>query len=490
MNPLPVTRTAVRFAPDPHRVVTKPFLPGKQVFPDGQSRVELIIKRILAMPEEEVASTLAGTQDRFADRHKDLTSILEGNFAVVAGHVDNANDLSLERRLLIGAYFTHEYSIEAASLSNPSIVPAPDQSGLDPGEQRFVMSLRAIGEGHISSIEFRSGVIDARGKIMMDKPSRYVMTARRRSPIYDKHVLSSKLEELGVFNDITRMCLDPLPSHFTFEQLEAAIEEVDRQGVDRAIAIQTIKVIHWLASSNYASTFPTDSEISERVIFPAGPTESRGMEDARFVRFTHDDGTVVYYATYTAFDGIQILPQLIETTDFVTFRIATLNGSAAHNKGVALFPRKIDGRFAALARHDNENNYLMLSDNVRFWHETEKIQGPERPWELVQLGNCGSPLETEAGWLVITHGVGPFRRYTLGAILLDTQDPRRVLGSLKEPLLEPNEDERDGYVPNVVYSCGSMIHGNRLVVPYGFSDVGAGIATVPLDDLLTRLTEK
>ena len=490
MNPIRVTRTAVRLAPDPHRVITKPFLPGQQVFPDGQSRAELIIKRILAMPEREVASTLAATQDQFADRHTGLSSILERNFAVVADHVDNPNGLSPERRLLIGAYFTHEYSIEAAALSNPSMVAAPDQLGLDPGEQRFVMSLRAIGEGHISSIEFRSGVIDAGGEILMDKPGRYVVTARRRSPIYDKHVFSTKLEELGAFNEITRMCLDPLSSHFTFEQLEAAIADLDRQGVDRAIAFQTTKIIHWLASSNYASTFPTDSEISERVIFPAGPTESHGMEDARFVRFTDDDGTVVYYATYTAFDGIQILPQLIETPDFLFFRVATLNGSAAQNKGIALFPRKIDGRYAALSRQDNENNYLMLSDNVRFWHETERIQEPERPWELVQLGNCGSPLETEAGWLVITHGVGPLRRYTLGAILLDTEDPCRVIGHLNEPLLEPNEDEREGYVPNVLYSCGSMIHGNRLVLPYGISDVGTGIATVPLDDLLTRLAEK
>ncbi len=490
MNPIPITRSRARLLPDPHRVITKPFHPGEQVLPDGQSRAKLIINRILAMSDGEVASTLAAMQQEFADRHVGLGSILERSFALVASHIDNRNDLSPERRLLIGAYFTHEYSIEAAALSNPSIVPAPDQSGLDPGSQRFIMSLRAIGEGHISSIEFRSGVIDAGGEITMDKPSRYAMTGSRTSPTYDKHVFSSKLEELGAFNDITRMCLDPLPSHFTFEQLEAAILGLDGQGVDRAIAFQTTKTIHWLASSNYASTFPTASEISERVIFPVGPTESHGMEDARFVRFTHDDARVVYYATYTAFDGIQILPQLIETPDFVSFRIATLNGRAAQNKGIALFPRKIDGRYAALSRQDNENNYLMLSDNVRFWHESERIQIPDRPWELTQLGNCGSPLETEAGWLVITHGVGPFRRYTLGAILLDGQDPCRVIGRLEEPLLAPNENERDGYVPNVVYSCGSMIHRDLLVLPYGFSDRGAGIATASLDDLLTRLTEK
>ncbi|MEE9183834.1 MAG: glycoside hydrolase family 130 protein [Acidimicrobiia bacterium] len=490
MKPIPITRRRVRFLPDTHRVIAKPYLPGEQVFPDGQSRVELVIKRILAMPESEVASTLAGVRERFTDRHMGLDSILEDNFAVVADHIDNPDDLSPERRLLIGGYFTHEYSIEAAALTNPSIVPAPDQSGLSPGEQRFIMSLRAVGEGHISSIEFRSGVVDVSGKITMEKPSRYATTGNRRSPTYDKHVFFAKLEELDAFNDIARMCLDPLPSHFTFEQLETAILELDRRGVDRAIAFQTTKIIHWLASSNYESTFPAGSEISERVIFPAGPTESHGMEDARFVRFTDDDGTVVYYATYTAYDGTQILPQLIETRDFVSFRIATLNGTSAQNKGIAFFPRKIDGRYAALSRQDNENNYLMLSDNVRFWNDTEKIQIPDRPWELMQIGNCGSPLETEAGWLVITHGVGPLRRYTLGAILLDLQDPCRVLGHLKDPLLAPNEDEREGYVPNVLYSCGSMLHGDLLILPYGFSDAGAGIATASLDDLLTRLTEK
>ena len=477
MKPIPVIRSAVRLAPDPHRVIMKPFLPGEQVFPDGQSRARLIIERILAMQEADVASTLETTLNRFGSRHKDLAAVLGQHFEIVAHHVDDPAGLSRERRLLIGAYFTHEYSIEAAALSNPSMVSADAQSGLAPGAQRFIMSVRAVGEGHISSIEFRTGVIDGGGDIRMDEPSRYATTGSRRSPMYDQQVFRTKLDELGAVNDITRKCLDPLPSRFSFEQLEAAILDLDRQGVDRSLALQTIKLIHWLASSNYRTTFPEESEISERVVFPAGPTESQGMEDARFVRFTHDDGSVVYYSTYTAFDGVQILPQLIETPDFATFRIATLNGKAAQNKGIALFPRKLDGRFAALSRQDNENNYLMLSDNVRHW-------------ELMQIGNCGSPLETEAGWLVITHGVGPLRRYTLGAILLDAQDPSRMIGHLKEPLLQPGEDERDGYVPNVVYSCGSMIHGNFLVIPYGFSDSGAGIATASLDDVLTRLTEK
>ncbi len=489
MNTVQITRRELRLLPDPHRVIAKPFIPGEEPFLDGASRADLIIKRVLAMSEGVAEETLAATRQQFADRHPDLESVLERSFGAVAHHIENPDELSMSRRLLIGAYFTHEYSIEAAALNNPSIVPAPDQSGLAAGELRFIMSLRAIGEGHISSIEFRSGVVADDGIITLDKPSRYSMTGHLTPPLYNKRVFSAKLVEMGVYNDITGMCLEALPPEFTFEQLKTAMADLDQQDVDRTLAYQTTRIMHWLAASNYETTYPSKSEISERVLFPAGPTESNGMEDARFVRFTDEDSTVRYYATYTAYDGRQILPQLIETHDFVTFRVSTLNGEAAQNKGIALFPRKIDGQFAALSRQDQENNHLMLSDNVRFWHKFEKIQIPEQPWELIQLGNCGSPLETEAGWLVITHGVGPMRTYSLGAILLDPEDPCRVIGHLDEPLLTPAEGERDGYVPNVVYSCGSLIHGDLLIIPYGFSDSGTGIATASLDEVLTRLTE-
>ena len=322
----------------------------------------------------------------------------------------------------------------------------------------------------------------------LEEPSRFTTIGERREPLYHHQAFRVKLQELGVLNEIAGLVLDPLPARFTLAQLESAIADLDEHGVDRAVAYETTRIIHWVAASNYTIEFPAGSDISERVIFPSGPAESQGMEDARFVRFSHDDGTVLYYAIYTAFDGFQILPQLIETADFRTFRIATLNGEAARNKGMALFPRMIDGRYAALSRQDNESNFLMFSDDVRFWHEPIRIQQPEQPWELMQLGNCGSPLETDAGWLVITHGVGPLRRYALGAILLDLEDPRRVIGHLDEPLLVPTEDERDGYVPNVVYSCGSLIHGDDLVIPYGFSDLGSGIAAIPLGDILDRLT--
>ncbi len=463
-------------------------MPGAHIPSNGRLRAQQVVDRILALSEASVASTLASTIAQFAQRHPDLDGSLLRNYEGVAGLVPHPDRLTMEQRLLIGAYFTHEYAVEAAALSNPSIVTAPDQGGLGAGERRFILSLRAIGEGHLSSIEFRSGVIGADGGVSIEEPSRYTTIGERREPTYEHKAFRVKLRELGVLNEIAGLVLDPLPADFTLAQLESAIKDLDERGVDRAVAYETTRIIHWVAASNYTIEFSAESHVSERVIFPSGPSESQGMEDARFVRFRYDDGTVVYFAAYTAFDGFQILPQLIETVDFRTFRIATLNGEAARNKGMALFPRMIGGRYAALSRQDNESNFLMFSDDVRTWQDPILIQRPEQPWELMQLGNCGSPLETAAGWLVITHGVGPMRRYALGAILLDLEDPRRVIGHLDEPLLAPAEDERDGYVPNVVYSCGSLIHGDDLIIPYGFSDLGSGIAAIPLGSILDRLS--
>ncbi len=460
-------------------------MPGGEV--DGRLRVQRILDRVLALPEAAVTETLAEVYGRFSSRHVDLTSVLERRFAELTHYLDHAGELSLERRRLIGAYFTHEYSLDAAALSNPSIVRAPYQEGVAAGSLRFIMSLRAIGEGHLSSIQFRSGIIDAQGSIALDETSKFARTATHRPPTYEKAVFRAKLTELSSYTEVAERVLDPLPDHFNADQLESSRREVELASAHDSGSLKVTRTIHWLASSNYESTFHAESTVSERVIFPAGPTESQGMEDARFVRFTYDDGSVTYFATYTAYDGFQILPQLIETRDFISFRVSTLNGSSAINKGIALFPRKVGGLFVALARLDNENNHLIRSDNVRFWHNRETLQMPQEPWELIQLGNNGSPIETEAGWLVITHGVGPMRRYCLGALLLDLDDPSRVIGRLRQPLLEPGEDERDGYVPNVVYSCGAITHAGRLVLPYGFSDVGARIATARLDDLLSAL---
>jgi predicted GH43/DUF377 family glycosyl hydrolase len=487
-SPVPVVRSQIRVLPEPRRVISKPFLPGGQAFPDGRNRIERILERISALSDELVTATLADVTERFADRHVDFTAVIEQHFALVARYLPDGEALSLERRRLIGAYFTHEYSIDAAALTNPSLVRAPHQDGVAPGALRFIMSLRAIGEGHLSSIQFRSGIIDAQAEITLDEPTRFARTATHRPPTYERNVFSTKLSEMGGYTETARLVIEHLPERFTTEELAARISEIEHEFAGDQGVLQAMRTIHWLASSNYESTFHGDSQLSERVIFPAGPSESQGMEDARFVRFQYDDGSVTYFAPYTAYDGYRILPQLIETRDFMTFRVSTLNGSAAQNKGIALFPRQLDGSFFALARLDNENNFLIRSSNVRFWYEQQIIQMPRAPWEVVQLGNCGSPIETEAGWLVITHGVGPMREYCLGALLLDLNDPSRVLGCLERPLLAPAEDERDGYVPNVLYSCGAMAFGDSLLLPYGFSDVGTRIASLKVADLLSELT--
>jgi predicted GH43/DUF377 family glycosyl hydrolase len=480
--------------PDVCRVIVKPFLPREEIYPDGSSRMQVVLERILAMSEQEVVDALAAADREFSGRHRDLAAVLDRHVEIVASRHDDLGlitpAVSPTRRRLIGAYFTHEYSIEAAALGNPSMVAAPDQSGLAAGELRFVMSLRAIGEGHISSIEFRSGVVDASGHVRLDATSPFATTGNRLPHSYDKRFFATKLADMELSHDVVRRVLGRLPDRFTMTDLERSIVALEDEGIDHPISGETTHVLHWLASSNYRTSFPAALDISERVLFPSGPTESHGMEDARFVRFVDDDGSVTFYATYTAFDGHQILPQLIETSDFVDFRIATMSGRVAHNKGMALFPRRIRGRFVALGRHDNVNNFIMTSADIRVWHDAEVIQEPERPWELMQLGNCGSPIETDAGWLVVTHGVGPFRRYTLGALLLDLDDPSQVIGHLEDPMLSPTDDERDGYVPNVVYSCGSMVHAGCLVLPFGFADVGARIATVSLDALLEQLTSR
>ncbi len=345
MDALEVSRCeSVRFAPDPRRVITKPFIPGEEFYPDGTSRIQVVLKRIAAMSDADVVETLQAARDLFGDRHRDLDAILERNFGVLVDRLQHndvsIDDVSLERKLLIGAYFTHEYSIEAAALGNPSIVAAPDQSGLGPGEVRFVMSLRAIGEGHTSSIEFRCGVIDADVTIRIEQPSGYALTGVKTPHDFDKSFFRTKLGDMGALNEVEERVLAGLGDPFTIADLEDAIRKLDSGGIERSISGETIRLLHWLASSNYRLEFPNAADISERVLFPSGPTESHGMEDARFVRFVDDDGAVTYYATYTAFDGHKILPQLLETVDFTTFRTTTMTGQAAHNKGIALFPRQ------------------------------------------------------------------------------------------------------------------------------------------------------
>lgn len=489
MGAVPVVRSDLRLEPDPRRVLVKPFLPGGRNPDDGRSRIEHILDRVRSMSPHDVAATLAEVRVRFADRHQDLDALLHRGFAAVAGWLGDPAGLTTDLRGLVGAYFIHEYALEAVALTNPSIVAAPDQSGLADGWMRVVMSLRAIGEGHVSCIEFRTGLVDTDGVVHLE-PAPPPVDGDRRAPVFDRTLFAAKLDEIGATDGdgLVGQVLDRLGDRFTMQQLESTLADLDAGEASQQRARHAFQTMHWLASSNYELAFPPESAISQRVIVPAGPAESHGMEDARFVRFRAPDGSVTYYATYTAYDGFDILPQLIETTDFATFRIATLNGPAARNKGISLFPRRVGGRYAALGRADNENTYLMFSDHVRFWHEAQRIQVPTRPWELVQIGNSGPPIETDEGWLVITHGVGPVRTYALGAVLLDLDDPRRVLGHLRDPLLVADEHERDGYVPNVVYSCGSLVHGSRLVLAYGASDTTTRFATVAVDDLLTELT--
>ncbi len=478
---LSVVRRPERFLADKRRVITRPF------FPTTDKHLRSVLDRALELSDADVGILLTEAIADFSPRHRDILSAFETHFDMISKHL-NGRRVSRERRLLIGAYFTKEYSVEAAALFNPSIVAHPDQGDLAPGDCRFIVSLRATGEGHVSSIAFRSGVIRANNDITIDAVSRYARTPEIISaPIFDKHTFDLKLSEMGIHNDIAEIVLADLPPQFSAEELGQGIENLRQQGIAPRNFRKTVNAIAWLAHSNYVAVFPPDCPVSERVIFPVSENESHGIEDARFVRFVDDDGAVMYYATCTAFNGFEVLPQMIATPDFCSFRVSTLNGRYATNKGMALFPRKLDGKFACIARVDGENLYLMQSDNIDFWNTAKKIRGPRHPWELFQIGNCGSPIETDAGWLLLNHGVGPMRRYAIGVDLLAKHDPSRVLARLAEPILIPEEHERDGYVPNVVYSCGAMVHGDQLIIPYAMSDSSAGIATLSLPELMGQL---
>lgn len=486
-----LTRTPLRLLADPKRVIARPFHPSDVGIAAGEpSRIRAILDRVLAIPEAELPEMLARLLRKFSSRHPRFERVLDEHYRLVSRHIAPGEPLSRERCMLIGAYFTHEYSIEGAALFNPSIVPAPDQSGLPSAALRFVMSTRAVGEGHISSIGFRSGVIGANGDVTVDPSGPFAFTGTRTpTPAYVKELFAEKLREVGVDNEVSRWVLARVPDPFSTEELGAVCAASKAERLPAVKRCETLDVIHWLATSSYDVAFQPDSSISERVIFPESPTESHGMEDARFVRFVEEDGSVCYYATYTAYDGHAILPQLIESADFLHFGVRTLGGRCVQNKGMALFPRRIGGKFAMLSRHDGESLYYLTSDNVRSWNEARELSVPCHPWEAVQIGNCGSPIETRAGWLVLTHGVGAMRSYAIGALLLDLDDPQRIIGQLAEPLLAPIADEREGYVPNVVYTCGGIVHAGTLVLPYGYSDAGIAIATVPIDELLLRLRD-
>jgi predicted GH43/DUF377 family glycosyl hydrolase len=482
-----LARTPHRLKPDPSRILGRLFVPGQETLIHGESRAMAVIDRILDLSDEQVERTLARTMARFAGGYRDLAETLEVNFEQVAHRLGGKMQVGTARRQLVGAYFTQEYALEAAALFNPSMVAHPDQGGCRPGEARFVMSLRAVGEGHLSSIEFRTGTISGQAQISLDPAGRFPDTGRTRPVCSDRSLLQAGLADLVPEDENARFLWSILPPHFTASELDAALAELSRQHVTRGDTSALADRVRWLAASSYAVDFDEDSSLPERVLWPAGPAESHGMEDARFVRFT-DGEDVTYYATYTAFDGSRVAPHMLQTADFRSFTISQLSGPSARNKGMALFPRRIAGRYAALSRWDRESNAIGYSDDCHHWGEARTVQAPARPWELIQLGNCGSPIETAAGWLVFTHGVGPMREYAIGAILLDLNQPEQLIAALPEPLLVADESERNGYVPNVVYSCGAMLHGGTVVLPYGCSDSSVRIAMVDLGLLLERLS--
>jgi len=480
---LKVKRTTTKIVGDTSRVITRPHIP------ENPHRISRIIERIVDLSEPAAEKLLSQIMTDFSGRHEDIGTIFERHINKVKDYLPRDVIQSDVKRALIGAYFTMEYSIESAALFNPSIVPHPDQSHLKKGSLRFVMSLRATGEGHVSSIVFRSGVLDRHNKFFFDPISDFVETPDLQpDPVYKRNVFQRKLNEMGAIHEISAHILDRMSEDFTYNELLDNIAALRSKPLfSEEHQNRTFEVMRWLADSNYEVSFHADHRISERVIFPVSKNESRGIEDARFVQFFDDNQEFTYYATYTAYNGFTILPQLIETKDFIKFKVITLNGKAVQNKGMALFPRKIGGRYVMLSRQDGENNHIMFSDNIHFWQKTQIIEEPKYPWEFIQIGNCGSPLETDKGWVVLTHGVGPMRKYCIGAMLLDLENPAKVIARLEEPLLAPREKEREGYVPNVVYTCGAIFHNSDLVIPYGMSDIACGIAVVDVKELINGM---
>ncbi len=484
-----VARSPHRVAADQSRVITRLFVPGQEGFEHHQSRTGAVLQRILALSDDDVQSALDDVTTRFDGRHRDLAGTFCRHAHELADRLDPDRELSDTRMSLLGAAFTSEYAIEGAALCNPSIVTHPDQTGTAPGSLRFVMSVRGIGEGHHSSLGFRTGIVDEVGYATIDCPGPFATVTPTVDTRLDLAVFRAELARLDDVGEVSDYVLDVLDDEFSREALDHQLAKLGRVLRTRGNAGETIARIRGIADRFYAVEFGDDIPLSERVLWPAMEAEQAGIEDARFVRFVDDDGTVTFHATYTAYSGSHISQQLLTTTDFQSFASGPLVGRAAANKGLALFPRKINGRYAAMSRSDRETNTVAFADHPSVWPSASPCQSPTEPWEVLQLGNCGPPIETDAGWLVLTHGVGPMRTYSIGAILLDIEDPTRILGHLKRPLLSPAPDEQNGYVPNVVYSCGALVHADTLVIPYGIGDGAIGMATVPLPALMDAFAE-
>ena len=481
---IPVERHPIRVNPDSKRVIARFFF-------NGQERAVNVIKSIMELSEDDVFGIISPLLQEFSKRHRNITKILYRNCNKVREIIES---LGLEfekfthwRKLLIGSYFTHEYSIESAAFFNPSLIEDPDQSGLEIGQKRLIISFRAVGEGHISSIAFRRALIDKDNNIEILPVGSYVDEAEViRDTMYEKKLFFEKIATARIDTAVVKELKAKTKDKFDYDTLRKVVLELQHAPHSDRRRTEYEKVL-WLSDSYNNISFSLDTDISDRVIFPMSELERKGIEDARFVKFTRDDGSIVYYATYTAFDGALIMPKLLQTTDFYNFKIRPLHGAGAANKNLALFPRKVNDNYVMLSRIDGCNNYIMYSSNINLWEEPQILQQPKYPWEFIQMGNCGSPIETEQGWLIITHGVGAMRRYVLSASLFRLDNPSIEVGRLKEPLLIPNNDEREGYVPNVVYSCGGIINNGKLIVPYGLSDYSSSFFTVDLNALLDKV---
>ena len=482
-----VGRTSQRLRADPARVITRLFVPGQEGFEHQESRTGAVLARILALDEDEVLASLDDVITRFEGRHRKLACTFRHHAHELADRLRTGEQLSEPRMLLLGATFTSEYAIEGAALCNPSIVAHPHQNGTPADSLRFVMSVRGIGEGHRSSIGFRTGVIDASGQPAIDPPAALATVGDTAPTLLDAAVFRAELGRLEDDGEAADLVFGALGDRFTRADLDEQLANLENHLSTRGHAQRTADEIRAIALRSYAIEFSNRIPLSERVLWPAMPAEEAGMEDARFVRFVDDDGTVTFYASYTAYSGSRISQQLLVTKDFRSFTSTPMVGPAAANKGLALFPRRIGGRYVALSRADRESNAVTFSDCPYVWNDAQACQLPLESWEVLQLGNCGSPIETDAGWLMLTHGVGPMRTYRIGAVLLDLDDPTRIIGRLREPLLSPSADEQNGYVPNVVYSCGALVHADTLVLPYGIGDSAIGFATVPMPELMAAL---
>lgn len=481
-----IHRSAV-LRPDASRVVTHLFVPGQEMAGGHESRASGVVRRILDLDDAAVTRMLEDIVHRFEGRHRKLLETFRLHADRIANRLGPEVELSPERRLLLGATFTHEYSVEASAACNPSMVLDPDQSSAPVDGARVIVSVRSIGEGHRSSIGFRRGVIAVDGEVLLASATAFPVVGTVDQTLFERGLFEAHLRDAGQYGESAAFVLDGLPEKFTADDLEDRLKVLRKQRDTRRNVAATVERLRSIAARSYHVEFPVDTDVSQRILWPATAAESHGIEDARFVRFVDSDSTVTYFATYTAYDGAAISQQLLRTQDFVSFDSAPIAGRAASNKGLAIFPRRVDGRFAAISRYDRETNAIAFSDDLHVWDAATTIQTPRLSWEVIQLGNCGSPIETPDGWLVLTHGVGPMRTYSIGALLLDLDDPTTVIGQLDEPLLTPTADEQDGYVPNVVYSCGGMLHHDTLVVPYGIADQSIGIATLKWAELRVLL---